>query len=63
MIEQVNTTDAAAKEGAIKVATGQSDDLHTFMIEAAKADLALQTLVQIRNKALEAYSEIMRITL
>ena len=62
-IDTVNETDAQVKADEIKVATGQSDDLHTLMIEAAKADLSLQTLVQVRNKALDAYNEIMKISL
>ncbi len=45
------------------IATGQSDDLHTLMIDTAKADLALSTLVQVRNRALESYNEIMRMSL
>jgi len=62
-IDSVNETDAKVKADELAVATGRSDDLHTLMIDAAKANLALETLVQIRNKALDAYNEIMRITL
>jgi flagellar hook-basal body complex protein FliE len=62
-VRQVNITDGIAKQDAVKIATGQADDLHTIMIDSAKADLAVQTLVQVRNKALDAYTEIMRMTL
>lgn len=62
-IDNVVETETAVNEGAIKIATGDADALHTLTIDMAKADLALQTLVQIRNKALDAYNEIMRITL
>ena len=62
-IDNVVETDQAVKDGAIKIASGDADALHTLTIDMAKADLALQTLVQIRNKALDAYNEIMRITL
>jgi len=62
-IEQVNITEAVTNQDAIKIATGEADDLHTIMINSAKADIALQTLVQVRNKVLDAYTEIMRITL
>lgn len=40
--------------------TGQVDDIHQVMIAAEKADLAFQLTVQIRNKVIEAYQEIMR---
>jgi flagellar hook-basal body complex protein FliE len=33
------------------------------MIDAAKADIALQLTIQIKNKVLEAYQEIMRMPL
>jgi len=42
------------------LATGKIDDLHTVMIEGSKAELALQFTLQVRNKILDAYNEIMR---
>lgn len=62
-VDQVNITDQVSKQDAIKIASGDTDNLHTVMINAEKADLALQLMVQVRNKALDAYNEIMRITL
>jgi flagellar hook-basal body complex protein FliE len=56
----VEETEAAAKMDAYKLSVGEMDDMHTMMINAAKADIALQTMVQLRNKFLDAYSEIMR---
>ncbi len=41
-------------------AAGKIDDLHTVMIEGQRADLALQFILQVRNKVLDAYNEIMR---
>jgi flagellar hook-basal body complex protein FliE len=62
-IDQASSTESITNQDAIKVATGQTDDLHTVMINSAKADLALQTLVEIRNKVIDAYNEVMKITL
>ncbi|HWQ50781.1 MAG TPA: flagellar hook-basal body complex protein FliE [Terriglobales bacterium] len=62
-VNAVNTTDAQVKADQFAVATGQSDDLHTLMIDVSRADLALQTLVQLRNRALDAYNEIMKMSL
>ena len=59
-VDAANLTDAKAKADQYAVATGQSDDLHTLMIDVSRADLALQTLVQLRNKAVDAYNEIMK---
>ena len=62
-LDNVNETDEMAKQSEMLVATGGTDDLHTLMINTSKAELALETMVQIRNKALDAYNEIMKITL
>jgi flagellar hook-basal body complex protein FliE len=63
LITNVEETEAVTKEDAYKISIGQTDDLHNMMINAAKADIALQTMVQLRNKVLEAYNEIMRINI
>ncbi len=62
-ISQVVGTETQVKNDVVSLVTGSSDALHNITINAAKADLAIQTLVSVRNKALEAYNEIMRITL
>ena len=43
-----------------QVATGQLQDIHQFMAASTKASLAVELTVAIRNKAVEAYQEIMR---
>jgi flagellar hook-basal body complex protein FliE len=63
LISNVEETEAITKMDAYKLSIGEADDLHTVMINAARADIALQTMVQLRNKVLEAYSEVMRINL
>lgn len=40
--------------------TGQISDVHSLMIASEKAQLGLQLTVQVRNKVIEAYQEIMR---
>jgi flagellar hook-basal body complex protein FliE len=40
--------------------TGSARDLHTATLSAEKASLALDLVVSVRNKAIEAYQEIMR---
>lgn len=63
-LEDVNTTNAQTEVDIISMVTGMAtDNLHNIEIEAVKADLALKSMVSVRNKILDAYSEIMRITL
>lgn len=45
---------------AEQLAAGQISDVATVTIAAEKAYLSLSTLVQVRNKLLEAYQEFMR---
>jgi flagellar hook-basal body complex protein FliE len=42
------------------VATGQLTDVHQFTTAAAKAQLGVELTVAVRNRAVEAYQEIMR---
>ena len=42
------------------LAAGQVDDVSQVVIAAQKADIALQLTLQLRNRAVSAYQEIMR---
>lgn len=44
-------------------AQGKSSDVHSVMIASEQATVALQLTTQIRNKAVDAYQEIMRISM
>lgn len=43
-----------------QLANGSITDVHSYMAAATKAELALQMTVALRDKAVEAYQEIMR---
>lgn len=45
---------------AVKAATGDLQDIHDYTIASTKAGLATETTVAVRNKAIEAFTEIMR---
>ncbi len=45
------------------LATGQEVDLHGAMIELEKADIALRTMVSVRNRVIGAYEQIMNMSL
>ena len=57
---EVNRHQTSADVAAQKLASGQDKDIHNTMIDMEKAGLALQLTMQVRNKVLEAYQEIMR---
>ena len=62
-VEQVNHKIVAADQRVADVATGKSQNLHEMMVALNKADLSLKMLTQVRNKAVEAYQELMRMSL
>ena len=54
--------DATDKISTLQLLAGQSDDLSGMLIDAQKAELSLNLALQIRNKVLDAYNEIMRMS-
>lgn len=63
VINNIEETDANHEQQSYLLATGQIDDAHTVTIAAAEAQLAVDMLVQLRNKAIDAYNELIRITM
>ncbi|NLM14005.1 MAG: flagellar hook-basal body complex protein FliE, partial [Epulopiscium sp.] len=63
IIEQTNALQKEADQVALDFAMGKTDNIHNVMIAQEKAGIALQFTVQVHNKVLEAYREIMRIQL
>ena len=61
-IDYVKETDAAKNEAEYLLATGQLDNPAELTIAATKNQIAVELLVQLRNKALEAYNELKNIS-
>ncbi len=59
-VEWVNAQQRNAKEVREAVLRGEDVPLHRMVIEFEKAGVALNLLVEIRNKLLEGYQELMR---
>lgn len=60
-LHQVDQMQQRAGEAAMRMAAGDETDIHKTMIAYEKAALALQLTIEVRNKMVEAYQEIMRI--
>ncbi len=60
---QVNQLQQTADQASQEFALGQSRDVAGTLIAVEKANLAFQLSLQIRNKLLEAYQEVMRMSM
>lgn len=59
-MKDAQETDAAVQQENVDLLTGNNDSIHAPMIAAEKAELALNLAIQIRNKVVDAYNEVMR---
>ena len=59
-IQSVNQLQKDADTKVQNLATGKSENLHETMIATEKADIALRLMVQVRNKIIDAYQEVMK---
>ena len=63
MIKETNDLSNAANAEQMNFALGYSDNTHDLAIAQQKAALSLQYTVAVKNKVLEAYKEIMNMTI
>ena len=59
-IAQVNQLQKSAETQAQELAMGKSKDVAQTLIAIEKANISFQLMMQVRNKLVEAYQEIMR---
>lgn len=59
-LEKVNDIQKKAEKAADDFAQGRISNIHEVIIEAEKASIALRLTVEVRNRIVEAYRDIMR---
>lgn len=62
-IENLDRLHGEADQLAIEAATGDLTDVHEYTIKATEAELTTQLTVAVRDKAVEAFNDIMRMQL
>ena len=62
LVVQANARSASARHMAQARAAGQSDDIHGTMIEATKASIETRLMVNVKDKVLDAFYEIWRMS-
>jgi flagellar hook-basal body complex protein FliE len=60
LVNDVNAKQAAANEAVNGLLSGQNVSLHQTMISVQEASTSFQLMVEVRNKLLESYQELMR---
>ena len=58
-IDRVDSLDKKADKSIMDLLRGKAD-IHETMIALQKVDISMRLLITVRNKAVEAYQEIMR---
>lgn len=59
-VDTLQGLQSTSSELSVKAVTGDLDDVHDYTIAAAESKLALELTAAVRNKAVEAFTEIMR---
>lgn len=59
-IRTVSQNQNAASTAVDKFLSGEEEDTHKMMMEVQRADLSFELFVQVRNKVVQAYQEVMR---
>ena len=59
-LKEVAAVQNEAEKAIEDFSKGEVKDIHTVVVAMEKADVSLQTLLQVRSKLLTAYEEIMR---
>ena len=59
-VNNVNDLQNKANDAMDQMASGQAADVHEVMIAMEKAKISFDLLLQVRNKMLDAYKQIMQ---
>lgn len=59
-MQSVSDAEMQADQMAVAIAAGEEGSVSDLMVAASKATLSVELMAQIRNRAVEAYQEIMR---
>src|SRR5215831_19343295 len=59
-IHQVNQFHQDASKSVENFLSGEGDDLHKTIMATQRADLSMELFLQVRNKVVQAYQEVMR---
>lgn len=60
LVNDVNALQHNAEEATQRLVSGEVENIHQVMLAMSKADASFRLMMEMRNKILEAYREVMR---
>ncbi|MEQ9408621.1 MAG: flagellar hook-basal body complex protein FliE [Fuerstiella sp.] len=60
LLQDANGHQAQVEEGVKQLITGETDSIHDVVLTAAQADLAFRLVMEVRDRLISSYQEIMR---
>ena len=60
LVQEVNTSQQVSAQALRDLQSGQNVSLHQTMISMEEASVSFQLMIEVRNKLLESYQELMR---
>ncbi len=62
-ISSLQSTQGEADSAVQKFLTGENDDIHTTVLATQRAEMTFELGLQVRNKVVSAYQEVMKMQL
>lgn len=60
LVNEANEQQLQSEDVLRDFVTGKTDNIHDLVLSAAKADLSFRLILEIRNRLIESYQEVMR---
>ncbi|MGB6044915.1 MAG: flagellar hook-basal body complex protein FliE [Pirellulales bacterium] len=60
LLGEANANQVSADQSINDLVTGRTDNAHDVVLSLAKADLSFRMVLEIRNRLIEAYQEVLR---
>ena len=60
LVQQTDQQQILAEKGVQQLVTGETDSIHDVVLTSSRADLAFRLMMEIRNRLIASYQEVMR---
>ncbi len=60
LVQQTDDQQQMASSEVQKLVTGETDSIHDVVLTTSRADLAFRLMMEIRNRLIASYQEVMR---